>query len=86
MLEPQPTKYAKFNKDIILDLNYTTLEQAIKNINHKPILIRQNLEELGWSLPEEVIDLSVEQAEWLAYELLNMIKLLKEESKSGTNG
>lgn len=78
MLEPQPTKYAKFNKDIILDINYTTLEQAIKNINNKPILIRQNLEELGWALPEEVVDLSIEQAEWLAYELLNMVKLLKE--------
>lgn len=81
MLDPQPTKYAKFNKDIILELNYTTFEQAIKNINHKPILIRQNVE--GWSLPDEVIDLSVEQAEWLASELLKMVKLLREGSQHG---
>lgn len=69
--------WAKFNENIRLDLNYETLEIAKEKKDEKPLWIELN-DDYKEYYDNPTIELSLEQAEWLAKELIDMIKLIKE--------
>lgn len=73
---PKPSECAKDNGNVRLDLNYPDLETAKEKRNDVPIWLQQDIGEDYLDNP--YITLTLEQAEWLANELLKMVNLIKE--------